>query len=229
MKTTWVIGGTSGIGDAIADLLGDYDDRNVYSSGADDADVRSMRHLEQMYVDITNDNGELSEIVYCAGINKLDKIQDMDYGDVKNIFDINVLGFMRVMTMMARREAPGCRVAVVSSDAAHRPMRTSMAYCASKAALNMAVRCAARELGPAGYRINGIGPGMTAPTGMSEYIDATVPDLRGWTTQEMLSYEMQQAVVKRRASPMEVAQMVRQVLESPDYLNGAIIDMNGGR
>lgn len=228
MKKTWVIGGTSGIGAATADLLGKDDGRWVYSSGQE-ADVKLHGEFEQMYIDIVADGGELDEIVYSAGINQLMPIEDLNFHSVKEIFETNTIGFMRLLYILQFQQASPCRIVVVSSDAARRPMRMSMAYCASKAALDMAIKCSARELAHLGYRINGVAPGMTHPTDMSNYIDEIVPRLRGWTPEEAANYENSQAVVKRRATPEEIAETVKMVLEAPDYLNGSILEVNGGR
>jgi 2,3-dihydro-2,3-dihydroxybenzoate dehydrogenase len=72
------------------------------------------------------------------------------------------------------------RVVVVGSDAAWREMRTSVAYCASKAALHQAVRVIARERASEEFAINVVAPGMTEPTGMQEYVDESVPMIRKW-------------------------------------------------
>lgn len=118
---------------------------------------------------------------------------------------------------------------VIGSDAAERPLRTSIAYCASKAGLHMAARVAAREKADDGWRVNVVAPGMTADTAMTLYIDTVVPGLRGWTDEEAMAYERQQGVVKRRASTLEIAEVVISTLEGPNYLNGTVITVNGGR
>jgi NAD(P)-dependent dehydrogenase (short-subunit alcohol dehydrogenase family) len=142
------------------------------------------------------------------------------------IYDVNVLGFMRVLRAAVHT---GCRsIVAISSDAATRPMRTSMAYCASKAALDMCVKCAARELAPE-IRVNAVSPGMTLGTAMTEYIDKTVPAMRGWTPEEAWEYEHSQIPAGRRARPEEIAQVVYDVLVGPEYMTGSIVTINGGR
>lgn len=227
MKKTWVIGGTSGIGEATFNLLSWDVNRHVYATGAE-ADVRLRGEMEQEYVDLT-ENGEIDEIVYSAGINSLMPFEQMNFKTVRDIFEVNVIGFMNLLAMLQERDATNIRIVAVSSDAARRPMRTSSAYCASKAALDMVVKCSARELAHLGYRINAVAPGMTAPTAMSRYIDAAVPRLRGWTPEEAANYENSQAVIKRRATPQEIAETIKMILDGPDYLNGSILEVNGGR
>ena len=117
---------------------------------------------------------------------------------------------------------------VVSSDAAEIPMRGSVAYCASKAALNMAVRTMARELAPL-HRINAVAPGMVDGTPMTEYIDETVPVFRGWTPDQARNYERANTPTKRRATVTEVAETIAWVLFGPAQMTGSIVSINGGR
>lgn len=63
----------------------------------------------------------------------------------------------------------GAHFVVLSSNSAHIPRSGSMAYCASKAGLSMAIRCAARDFGKAGIdaSIYGYEPGLVKGTPMS--------------------------------------------------------------
>lgn len=219
----WVIGGTSGIGSAISAECW-YNGYQSISTGTE-VDVRYPFGLK----DIIDRNDGFDAIVYSAGINRLMHIKSTDMKQVEEIFTINVFGFMNLLRVLenSKTKTKTTSVLAISSDAATRPMRTSIAYCSSKAALDMAVRCAAREIAP--VRVNAISPGMTAGTAMTKYIDETVPEMRGWTPQEALDYETSQIPMKRRASPMEIAKIAVAVLTGPAYLTGAIIPVNGGR
>ncbi|KAK6045543.1 hypothetical protein COOONC_16952, partial [Cooperia oncophora] len=46
----------------------------------------------------------------------------------------------------------------VSSQASKRPLKDHLAYCVTKAALDMASRCLAKELGQYGIRVNTVNP-----------------------------------------------------------------------
>lgn len=63
----------------------------------------------------------------------------------------------------------GAHFVALSSNSAHIPRSQSMAYCASKAALSMAIRCAARDEGKEGgsMSIYGWEPGLVKGTPMS--------------------------------------------------------------
>lgn len=230
MKLTWVIGADSGIGEATARLLSTDRRRLVFSSGISECDVRSPTAIAA-YWDAMYATSEFDgiDIVYSAGVNALAFVGTIDEYDMQHVFDVNVMGFIRVLNIVRSRGVEGVGVVAVGSDAADRPLRTSMSYCASKSALHAAIAVGARELAGAGWRVNGVAPGMTSGTKMTDYIDATVPPLRGWTGEAAYDYEMAQAVIKRRCTPGEVAATVQMLLDGPDYINGHIITINGGR
>jgi NAD(P)-dependent dehydrogenase (short-subunit alcohol dehydrogenase family) len=227
-KKIWVIGGTSGIGAAVYQAALDSERYEVGWATGKDVDITRPGKISQFLFD----HEQFNHIVFCAGVNYLHRIEDLSVAESRYIMEVNYQGFINVLRALWYHQEPGLappRVVAVGSDAATRPMRTSLAYCASKAALDMAVRCAAREWGPAGWRINAVAPGMTSGTEMTDYIDRRVPEVRGWTPDQAAEYEMLQAVIKRRAHPSEIAQVVLDVLNGPDYLNGSIVTVNGGR
>lgn len=218
-----VIGASSGIGAAVARRLSD-EDVLVDKPERSLLDVRNPNDFEQFIGE-----REYDYYVYSAGINHLNWITGMNMNMAEQLFKVNTLGFMKMLSYITRNGAEPGRVVAISSDAARRPMRTSMAYCASKAALDMAVKVAARELGDSGWRVNAVAPGMTADTGMTAYIDEAVPIVRGWTADWAREYENMQNPLMRRADVDEIADVVWTTLVGPDYLNGAIIEVNGGR
>lgn len=229
MDRLWVVGG-GGIGTAVLERSR-LNNCYVEMTGTS-VDVRDFNALKSFLRNHTKKE-PFKYVVFTAGVNELAWVRDLNKSQVLDHYETNVVGFTNLLSALfwynGQGKAEPPRVVAISSDAARRPMRASLPYCASKAALDMAVRCAARELGPDGWRINAVAPGMTAPTGMSESVDAQVREIRGWTDEEALKYENEQAVIQRRAAPEEVAQVVCQVLFGPDYVNGSIFEINGGR
>lgn len=238
----WVIGGTSGIGAAIVDIFDDYDRKTPMVSDVKDCDVRGyyniVRALSNAVYESKMGESPLKTIVYSAGVNDLMHLGSMRQSgtlDAGDVIDVNLIGFIRLMDAVMDPEVfpvewrKGLTVIAISSDAAERPMRTSMAYCASKAGLNMAIKVAARECGAHGTRVLGLAPGMTEGTRMTDYIDSTVPILRGWTTEETLRYEASQEVVPGRIAPAELAVVTIMIANGPRHWTGDIVTVNGGR
>jgi NAD(P)-dependent dehydrogenase (short-subunit alcohol dehydrogenase family) len=225
MKTL-IIGGTSGIGESFASLQSSRSGE-VFVPAKDELDVRKLTQMS----DYINAHGPFNRIVYSAGVNYLDWIGRIHPGEMLEIYDVNVIGFMLLLdthVALFGADTP-VNVLAVTSDAAVRPLRTSMAYCSSKAALNAAVKVAARELAPHGWRVNAVAPGVTDRTDMTAYVDERVSEIRGWTPEEARAYETSQCPMGRRAERYEIAQVMMSVLNGPQYLNGEIIAVNGGR
>jgi NAD(P)-dependent dehydrogenase (short-subunit alcohol dehydrogenase family) len=221
-----IIGASSGIG---AKTLSKLDPNEWEAPTKQELDVASDLSCERYFKDHDLRWTPYTHIIFSAGINYLEWLGRAESYHMQEVVDVNLMGFINVLNEITLRQDAPARVVVVGSDAAERPLRTSIAYCASKAGLHMAVRVAARELGPKGWRINCVAPGMTDETGMQRYVDERVQVVRGWTEEGMLKYEDQQTVVPGRISTEEVADVILSTLQGPDHLNGSIITLNGGR
>jgi NAD(P)-dependent dehydrogenase (short-subunit alcohol dehydrogenase family) len=218
-KRAWVIGGTSGIGKSAVQSLALYD---IEVTGPE-VDVRDRNQLN-LFLD---ENAPFDVIVYCAGINHLDFIGDISNYIVMDMFDVNVIGFINVVNRLLKYQQSGKIICVVSS-AADTPMRGSIAYCSSKAALKMAVKCTARELAPS-WSVIGVSPIAVDGTAMTKYIDATVPRFRGWTPEQAREYELDGIPMGRRPSANEVGELIAQIADMNDFMSGSIIEFGGGK
>ena len=224
MSIIWVVGGTSGIGKACANLARELK-HNVIDTGRE-VDVRDQSSMLAFLGRKREFKGPVSHLIYSAGINRLEWSMEVSSEEMLNLYHVNVVGLINVLQFLPSVQ----RVVVIGSDAAWREMRTSVAYCASKAALHQAVRVIARERASEDFAINVVAPGITEPTGMQRYIDDTVPKIRKWSKVSARQYEESQIPMKRRAGVREVAEVVMSTLLMPTpYLNGAIIPVNGGR
>lgn len=223
-----VLGGTSGIGAACVELAIKMG-FEVEFSGREDYHVNDYTRLRQHLIDFRP-----THMVYSVGVNILQWSKFATKDDFLAMMMINVWGFVEAVQVLqdmhATINAPyRPSVVAISSDAARRPMRTSLSYCASKAALDQAVRVLARELASEGWRINAVAPGKVLNTNMTHYVDAKVRELRGWTKEFADAYERSSNALGMPAMPDAVAQVVMDVLFGPMSMNGAIVEINGGR
>lgn len=170
------------------------------------------------------------DLAYFAGYNRIMPLGDINHISLRHTFAVNVEGFINVLDSMVKNgwDKAQSNIVAIASDAARIPMRQSIAYCSSKAALVMAVRCAAREMAP-NWRVNAVSPGVVSGTPMSEQIDTEVRKQRGWTEEEAMTYERSMIPMGRRATMAEVGEVVLQALRGPQYLTGANIEINGGK
>jgi len=106
------------------------------------------------------------------------------------------------------------RIVNLCDISAERPWPDHLAYCVSKAGLAALTRALARELAPA-ILVNGVAPGIAAFP--EEYADDTRRKLT------------RRVPLGRPGTPNDVAQAVRFLVESNDYITGEIIRVDGGR
>lgn len=231
MRSLVVIGGRSGIGAEVSRQASLHPDRwrFIVPVNENEVDVTDAARVEHFTRTLWQTGHRNLDLVYCAGINVLGKIGDLSGETLMRHYAVNVAGF--IMTLNALKQSHGesrVNVTVIVSDSSRVPMRGSVMYASSKAALAHAVRCAARELAPA-WRVNGISPGVVADTPMTDYIDEVVPPLRGWTLDEAQAYERSMIPMGRRAYKTEVAEAALWATRGPEFMTGSIIDVAGGK
>lgn len=223
LSSLLVVGGNSGIGREVANLACKEGWDSVDAVGMEDCDITRQDSVDSW----VEHNGPWSHVVYSAGVAHLSWIRGIRDEEVIDTFDVNAFGFVRLLSALTRNQVGG-RVVAIVSDASETPMRGSIAYCSSKAALRMMVRVAARELAP-DWSINGISPCAVTGTPMTAYIDQMVPPFRGWTSEQAAEYERMGIPMGRRARVDEVADLVIATLRLPSFMTGSIINLTGGK
>jgi NAD(P)-dependent dehydrogenase (short-subunit alcohol dehydrogenase family) len=212
----WVAGGNGGIGGECVRLLAP--DHQVFSM--EDVDVHDKYAIMHWY----NKYPQMDALVYAVGLNHLNWSSDIEPEIMNHVFDINVTGLIRCLQVGINLR----RVVVIGSDAARRPMRTSIAYNASKAALEAAVRVIARERAADGFVINVVAPGLIANTAMTDYVMNRTAHLRPGF--DLYSHMIDAIPAGMPGRKLDVAVVVKWLLEaSPSYLNGTVIDVSGAR
>lgn len=162
-------------------------------------------------------------------INHLSWIGETEEED-EAIFRVNVMAPYWFVNWRRANADYGCRVLNIASQTYRVPQRTTALYCASKAALVQMTRVMARELAPHNWVVNALAPGKILGTEMTMLTDLQVEELRDFgNREEAESYAKGLIPAGRFTNREEVARMaVQLLLDTPDYVNGAVIDMMGG-
>ncbi|MBC8146010.1 MAG: SDR family NAD(P)-dependent oxidoreductase [bacterium] len=187
MKNQWkhaiVIGGTSGIGAALARRLSargvdvaivgrrieelDKLAREINGAGSAKAivaqhDVRSRDEVPALMQRLTRDLGGLDAIFYVAGVMPRIAPDEYDIDKDVEIMEVNTIGAMAWLNEAAKRfeQTQGGTIVGVSSIAGDRGRRGNPAYCTSKAALATYLESLRNRLSRYGVRVVTVKPGF---------------------------------------------------------------------
>lgn len=129
------------------------------------------------------DSDTFTDVVCTVGVNMPATVDDWSKFPeaLEQSMLVNYIGVMKLLsrwlgTLKSIDEDEWYNFVAISSNSAHVPRRSSAAYCASKAALSMGLRVAAREQADAQapqVNIYGYEPGFVQDTPMSEATEHT--------------------------------------------------------
>lgn len=191
-KVALVVGGSSGIGEAIARrfaaegahvaVVASNNLQKAESVAADiksagheargyAADVREMSSLEALASTVAADFGGIDILINSAGVYFPTRLGECSAADVHRMVDINLKGTVfAIEAVVPFLKARGAgKIVNVSSVAAYIGIKDYPLYCATKAAIKMLTQALALQLAPLDININAIAPGNTA-TPMNEDI-----------------------------------------------------------
>lgn len=237
-KSAVVIGGTSGIGKAIAmafardgaDVLATSRDKSKVAATAEKladlgsmtaevtCDVRKADSLKKLHKTALEKFNHVDILVNSAGIAATGSLTDISENDWENDIDVFLSGVFRVSQLFAREMDSGS-IINVSSMSADQARKNRISYCAAKAGVNGFTRAAAADAAP-DIRINAIAPGFTktpategayeAGTGKRDAIDRRSP-------------------MPRAASPNEIAGAAIYLgSDASSFTTGEVITIDGG-
>lgn len=237
-KNAVVIGGTSGIGRAIALAFADdgadvvatsrHEDAvkstadELQSRGANTAsvtcDVREMDSIENLYDVASAELGEIDVLVNSAGSVAKAPITEMGEEDWARDIDTNLTGVFRACQVFGREMESGS-IINISSMSAGQAREQRPAYCAAKSGVNGLTRAAAADLGPE-IRVNAIEPGFVeTPLAGDAFAEGT--DLRAEIDER--------TPLERVSQPDEIAgAAVYLASDAASFTTGETLKVDGG-
>jgi NAD(P)-dependent dehydrogenase (short-subunit alcohol dehydrogenase family) len=168
--------------------------------------------------------GAIDILVNCAGVTGIGNIDNTSIAEFKRQFEINVFG-VYIMTKAAideiRRSEHAAIINIVS-ELGVKAIPERIAYCPSKAAVEMFTRCLAADCGPR-VRVNGILPGLTeTPMTKTRFENAVDPDAERRKT-------CNRYVLKRMCVPEDVANgAVFLASDRSSFITGDMLAVCGG-
>jgi len=243
-RSALVTGASSGIGRACAAALG-REGARVIAAG------RRRERLDQVIAGIRREGGEgvavtgdvreessgaewvraaverfggLDGVVNGAGVLGPGTADLTPVAEWDRMMDVN----LRSIFLLTRAAAPELAkrkgsIVSISSVAGLRPYGGLLAYCVSKAGVDMLTRCAALDLAPHGVRVNAVNAGVVVTE--LHAVTGAIPGCGGFPARSKGTHP-----IGRVGRPDEVASLVLYLLsEEAGWITGACYSIDGGR
>ncbi|MFH1825471.1 MAG: SDR family oxidoreductase [Candidatus Firestonebacteria bacterium] len=216
MKTMFIVGGTGGIGIAIAEKFKN-NGFNVIVPSEQELNFLDGNTIEKYF---KGKNFDVDVIINCAGINNPKPFEDLTYKDIDKTFSVNVGGFFKVLQYLVpkMKEKKSGYILAISSIYGHISRKGRLPYSMSKHALNGMVKTLALEFGPYNIKVNAVSPGFVETVMTSKNNSPEV--VKGFIEKIPLGY---------MAKPDDIAKIVY-FLCSPEnnYITGQCLIADGG-
>ena len=187
-------------------------------------DLSLLDDIEAFAKKIISENGALDGYVHCAGITSHRPLSLIKPKVMKEIMDINFGSFLEMVRCITKKGFFNENMSIVgiSSISSLRGNQSKTAYAASKAAMDAAVRCLAKELAPKVIRINTVAPAFIKTAIFDTFKDETSgsSDADDIVARQYLGI----------GEPQDVANMIAFLLSSASkFITGSTVGIDGGR
>ncbi len=240
-KNIMITGASSGIGKGIAILLSKLGANAIMVARNEERlketlneldpgnhsyyllDLNHINEIKDMIDKVCCDGLKLHGLVHSAGISRTMPVQYLKLCDYENIMSVNFFSFAELVKQFANRKNSenGASIVAISSISSKVGARGLSAYCASKGALESAVRSMALDLAPRKIRVNSIDPGMIE----TEMYDG----LKELVNTKNLEAELKKRQIMGIGKPIDVAYTAAFLLsDASQFITGTSMIVDGG-
>jgi NAD(P)-dependent dehydrogenase (short-subunit alcohol dehydrogenase family) len=221
MKNIVIIGGSKGIGNAIASqMVGENKVVNI-SRSAPTVTHPNLKHYElNVLEDELPEIENIDVLIYCPGSINLKPIMSLSIDDFRNDFEINVIGAVKAIQkyLPALKKGNNPSILLFSTVAAKLGMPFHASIATAKSGVEGLVKSLGAELAPT-IRVNAIAPTITE-TSLSANI------LRNDRMKENM---VERHPMKGYLNPEEVAGMAQFLIsENAKSISGQVFEMDYG-
>ena len=221
MKNIVIIGGSKGIGNAIASqMVGENKVVNI-SRSAPTVSHPNLKHYElNVLEDELPEIENIDVLIYCPGSINLKPIMSLSIDDFRNDFEINVIGAVKAIQkyLPALKKGNNPSILLFSTVAAKLGMPFHASIATAKSGVEGLVKSLGAELAPT-IRVNAIAPTITE-TSLSANI------LRNDRMKENM---IERHPMKGYLKPEEVAGMAQFLIsENAKSVSGQVFEMDYG-
>ena len=171
-----------------------------------------------IFTSLANKNIQPDIIINNAGISHIGLLQDMTDEQWQSIINVNLSSAFyickKAIPDMLKKQSG--KIINISSVWGNVGASCEVAYSASKGGINSFTKALAKELAPSNIQVNAIAFGAI-DTDMNKHL----------SKEDKIALD-DEIPAGRLGTTSEAAQMILSIIESPNYLTGQIITMDGG-
>ncbi len=241
-----VTGASLGIGAATVRLLADHGASVAFcartESGVEELDGYEGRvkgYVADMgvgdsvsaFLDAVDEEGSTDILINNVGAGPSRNFLYMSDEDWMSLFELNLMSAVRCTRrcLPAMRKQKWGRVVMVASGAAKYPGAALIDYGASKAAMVATGKALSGKYGKDNVLINSVLPGLIR-TDMWERAAKEIADARGGDAEDVFAANSKSVPLGRYGTAEEIAAVIVFLCtEAASYVNGAVIDVDGGQ
>lgn len=181
------------------------------------ADLTDAKEIVRLYDACEAAFGKLDIVVNNAGVGGGGRFVDMDLEALDRLLAVNFRAVVLSLSEAGKRMNDGGAIVNVSSMLGDYPLAGTGAYSATKAAVDVLSRTAAKEFGERGISVNSLSPG------------ATLPGMFGKSAQERQDAFAAQTPLGRLGKAEDLGEMVAFLVSGPGkWINGSVVTADGG-
>lgn len=223
-KNILIIGGSSGIGRSLVDILEDEHNLFVASRSSESLANAAVTHLQHDVLndelDVNNLPEQLDGFVYCPGSINLRPFRGLKPTTFQDDFNLNVVGAVKCLQTVLPRLQKSAQASIVfySTVAVGTGMPFHASVAAAKGALEGLTRSLAAEYAPK-FRVNCIAPSLTNTPLAEKFLN----------NEAKIEKAEERHPLKKVGSATNIAQMTAFLLgEESQWMTGQILHVDGG-
>lgn len=217
-----------GLDELVASIDGDEERQRVHTYVADMGDAGSTASFLEA---VASEVGDVDIVVNNVGASPSRNFLYMTDDEWSSLFQLNLMSAVRCTRAFLphmRRQRWG-RVVMVSSGAAKNPDASLIDYAATKAAMVSVAKSLARKYGADNVLVNSVLPGLVR-TSMWDRAAGEIAESSGTDVESVFAARSAAVPLGRFGTPEEIAHVVLFLCsDEASYINGAAIDVDGGR
>lgn len=236
-KVALVVGGASGMGNAVVRLLAAagcrthvFDIKETPDGLFQSCDIRDYNQVRRCVQNVVTNEGRIDLLFVAAGVHLFANIEDTSIEEFERVLSINLKGpfyVLKEVLPVMRKQRYG-NVVLMGSDQVFIGKGSSTVYGLSKAALGQLTKSSAIDYAPYNVRVNCICPG-TIDTPMIAPSVERFHQASGLSVETINDMLRKAQPIQRLGTPEEIGKAVLFLLSDDcPFMTGALVAADGG-